>query len=149
VSEGLTIDSPSPVSPRHSTSSKFHKTLSSVELVQIAELRAKGWSCRRIGVHLGRATATISEALHRPGPKQLLERLIPKAIQSWDASLLPASKKGNHLPAKDLLLHLGVIQPISAENGPQIAISVGLVLNTAGSEHNQTLEPQVSITPIK
>jgi len=35
---------------------------------------------------------------------------------------------------------LGVIKPILAENTPQIAISVGLVLNTADVSHNATLD---------
>ena len=130
----LTVETPSPVAPKHTSSSKFHKTLTSLELVQIAELRAKGWTLPRIAQHLGRARCTISDALSRPGPRELLTRLIPKAVQSWDASLTPASRKGNHLPAKDLLLHLGVIQPLSAENGPNISITVGVALNTAGAE---------------
>ena len=140
MSEGLEPGSTNPPDSRPPPASKFHKSLSSAELIQIAELRAQGWSRRRIALHLGRAGTTIAEALTRPGPKQLLERLIPKAVQSWDHSLSPAAKKGNHLPAKDLLLHLGVIQPISAENGPQISISVGLVLNTADVSHNATLD---------
>jgi len=137
VSSEPELAAPSAIPPPRS---KFHNPLTAAELEQIAELRLNGWSAPRIARRLKRDHSTIYAALQRPHARELLEQALVPAAKSWIATLKTAPKRSNHLPAKDLLLHLGVIKPILAENTPQIAISVGLVLNTADVSHNATLD---------
>jgi len=51
-----------------------------------------------------------------------------RAIDAWTAALDSAAKRGDHRPAKDLLLHTGLIEPLadtSASARTQIAIVIG------------------------
>lgn len=51
-----------------------------------------------------------------------------KAIGAWDKALDTAAQRGDHRPARDLLLHTGLIEPLadtSGQRGPQVAIIIG------------------------
>ena len=49
-----------------------------------------------------------------------------KAAEAWLASLEPAARRGDHRPASSLLLHTGVIDPVSQHGiGPQVIVNVG------------------------
>ena len=55
-----------------------------------------------------------------------------KAAEAWLASLEPAARRGDHRPASSLLLHTGVIDPVSQHGiGPQVVVNVGQVINAA------------------
>lgn len=62
--------------------------------------------------------------------EQIRIRMIRKAdsaMQSWEDSLAPAAERGNHKPARDLMLHAGVIDPIeSTESGPKVIVQIGV-----------------------
>ena len=46
-----------------------------------------------------------------------------RAARAWDTAIQQAADKGDHRPAKDLLLHTGVIQPLE-KSGPLVGVQV-------------------------
>lgn len=63
-----------------------------------------------------------------------------QAAEDWLAASAAAAKKGNHLPAKALLLHTGVIDPLQNEgSGAKVQVIVGV----PGSPLPQVVDAQV------
>lgn len=89
----------------------------------------------------GRTRSTIRRVLRHPSfeklkdtmnaelaveARQVLSSHRTAAARAWAASLERAAQKGDHRPAKDLLLHSGVIEPVSHEgNGPSVIVNIG------------------------
>ena len=61
-------------------------------------------------------------------PKELLEALETEAVRAWRDAIPIAGKKGDHRPAKDLLLHTRAIQPVADAGHAGITVLIGQVL---------------------
>lgn len=64
---------------------------------------------------------------YRLATRKLLAQRGLDAIEQWDVAMHEAAKQGKHLPAKDLLLHAGLIDPVqeSATSSVNVAIVLG------------------------
>ena len=87
----------------------------------------------RVGIHLRTAQRLLArydadfEAIQAATRKILTVEALDR-VDDWRvAARVGAAKRGNHLPAKDWLLHAGVIDPLQGENqaGIRIAINIG------------------------
>jgi Homeodomain-like domain len=87
----------------------------------------------RVGIHLRTAQRLLArydadfEAIQAATRKILAVEALDR-VDDWRlAARVGAQKRGNHLPAKDWLLHAGVIDPLQGENqaGIRIAINIG------------------------
>jgi hypothetical protein len=59
--------------------------------------------------------------------RQRLAGGITKAADCWVSAVGIAGAKGDHRPAKDLLLHTDTIRPVAEGNtGPQIVVQIGV-----------------------
>ena len=102
-----------------------------------------GCSIAEISRQTGRDRGTIAELLRsedsealrvqlenegRETALQILRGNNEKAARAWTAAIDVAAESGNHKPAKDLLLHNGVIQPI---HGNQLAVGVQVIVGSA------------------
>ena len=71
---------------------------------------------------------TALEDAARSGARAILTRHAEQAAQDWVSASAVARQRGDHRPARDLLLHSGAIEPIKdgrQRGGPQIAIVIG------------------------
>jgi hypothetical protein len=60
--------------------------------------------------------------------RNLLKLKGPQMVDTWVTAALAGALKGNHVPAKELLTHAGIIEPVDGQNGTagtRIAIVVG------------------------
>ena len=102
-----------------------------------------GESTSEIARRTGRNRETIANILRGDDTRELQNQLEgemkaaalrhlrvtgEKAARAWGIAIAAAADKGDHRPAKDLLLHTGVIQPM---NGPQTAIGVRVIVGSA------------------
>lgn len=55
-------------------------------------------------------------------PKEILQAFEHNAVGAWVAAVPLAAAKGDHRPAKDLLLHTRAIDPVQLQGQTQIAI---------------------------
>lgn len=55
-------------------------------------------------------------------PRDMLEAFEHEAVAAWTQAVPIASAKGDHRPAKDLLLHTRAIDPVQLQGQTQIAI---------------------------
>ena len=55
-------------------------------------------------------------------PREILEAFEHQAVSSWTQAIPIAGAKGDHRPAKDLLLHTRAIDPVQLQGQTQIAI---------------------------
>lgn len=84
---------------------------------QLASLLNKPeWSVRRV-LKLRDAT-----------PKEMLQALETEAVSAWRQALPIAGAKGDHRPAKDLLLHTRAIQPVADAGHAGITIQIGALV---------------------
>ncbi len=58
--------------------------------------------------------------------KRQLTNNVDKAANAWIKALDRAAQKGDHKPAKDLLMHAGVIDPPGEPSRPQFVVVVGM-----------------------
>jgi hypothetical protein len=102
---------------------------------------ADGLSNSEIARRTGRDRGTIATVLASDDAKELKRKFqseqhdaalsllrdgrVPAATE-WVSAIGIAAQKGDHRPAKDLLLHTGVIQPVTADNGPRVAVQINL-----------------------
>lgn len=106
----------------------------SVELMALVE---QGMSVReaaiKVGIHPRTAWRLVSrynadlDALQEATRKIMALEALDR-VDDWRlAARVGASKRGNHLPAKDWLLHSGMIEPLQGEHsgGIRIAINIG------------------------
>ena len=56
-----------------------------------------------------------------------LQGSVEEAAEAWTDSLTIAARKGDHRPAKDLLLHTKVIEPVGEDwSGPKVIVQIGV-----------------------
>ncbi len=102
---------------------------------------AEGMSRREIARHTGRTRETIAAQLTGDDFERLREQVetdlvetvtrylrnnADKAAKAWVKALGRAAQKGDHKPAKDLLMHTGVIRPVGEHVGQQVTVVVGM-----------------------
>jgi len=51
---------------------------------------------------------------------------VPQFASDWRDAAKVGAERGRHEPAKDALLHLGVVEPVAA-GGPTVQIAIGCV----------------------
>ena len=87
---------------------------------------AGGWA---IDLHLGQQTR-LHEEMSKIAFAQLKAGVVP-AAEAWRDSIDVAARRGDHRPARDLLLHTKVIEPVhnSADSGITIQIGGALDVN--------------------
>lgn len=61
-------------------------------------------------------------------PKELLQALEYTAVKAWQQAIPVAGSKGDHRPAKDLLLHTKAIQPVADAGHAGITVLIGSVV---------------------
>jgi hypothetical protein len=106
---------------------------------QIATLLAaieRGLSCReaasQAGIHLRTAYGVLARyevdlgALQAATQKILAIEALDRVDDWRTAARVGAAKRGNHLPAKDWLLHAGIIEPLQGENQGHIRIAINI-----------------------
>lgn len=63
--------------------------------------------------------------LRDASPKELLEALEIDAVRAWRDAIPIAGKKGDHRPAKDLLLHTKAITPVADQSHQGLTVTIG------------------------
>ena len=138
---------PEPVSglvPRHRPGRGQEVSPSEARTIQLAKLTGPTISQDELCRRFGRSRDTIRRVLNDPSFEQLKSELDAtmaaeargvlysgrvKAAEAWLSSLEPAARRGDHRPSASLLLHAGVIQPVSQQGiGPQVVVNVGQVI---------------------
>ena len=61
---------------------------------------------------------------HSESAKKYLMTKALQASEAWVRSTDVAADKGNHLPAKDLLLHIGAIEPLQDASAAKVNIAI-------------------------
>lgn len=85
-------------------------------VMQLSELLNKPeWTIRRV------------LKLREITPKEMLQALENEAVSAWRQALPIAGAKGDHRPAKDLLLHTRAIQPVADAGVAGITIQIGVL----------------------
>lgn len=99
-------------------------------VLQLSELLNKPeWTVRRV------------LKLREITPKDMLQALETEAVSAWRQALPIAGAKGDHRPAKDLLLHTRAIQPVADAGHAGITIQIGaLVLPGVSRAERDSLE---------
>lgn len=104
---------------------KGSKNRSTVEKEQAVQtLRDAGLSIPRIADHLGLGRQTVKDIIQ--STKDVLEQSAPGVLSEWRIAATVGASKGRHEPARDWLLHAGIIKPVDAERqqGPQVLIGI-------------------------
>jgi hypothetical protein len=84
-------------------------------------------------------------------PKEILEAYETEAVGAWIDAVPIASSKGDHRPAKDLLLHSRAIEPVQLQGQTNIAIifttgTVPGLQSPSASDANQLHAGVIDIT---
>jgi hypothetical protein len=81
-------------------------------------------SAKAIAQLVRKPTSTVRHALKllEVAPKDMLQAFEHEAVTAWQEAIPLASAKGDHRPAKDLLLHTRAIDPVQLQGQQQIAI---------------------------
>ena len=108
-----------------------------IQFVRLVE----GLNQRQLAERFGRTRETIAGVLKDDGFQALkreidtemaeearstLNRHVRNAAKDWVKASAIAAQRGDHKPAKDLLMHAGVIERISETSGPQMTVVVGM-----------------------
>ena len=120
---------------------------SEARTIQLAKLTGPTISQDELCRRFGRSRDTIRRVLNDPSFEQLKSEIDATmamearsvlasgrtaAAQAWVASLEPAARRGDHRPASALLLHTGVIDPVSHQGiGPSTVVHIGQMINVA------------------
>ena len=69
--------------------------------------------------------------------RRILKANVVRAANAWPRAIDAASKKGNHKPAKDLLMHTGVIEPLgeSGAHGALLLVGVNIYKDMQTGQH--------------
>ena len=129
------------IAPRHKPGRGSQVRPDERRAIQQAHL-VDGLTRRALADRFGRTRETIAgvlkgddfERLCREVQADLVERVQRKlranggrAADRWIKAVDKAAEKGDHKPAKDLLLHTGLLRPIGEGNtGNQVIVHVGL-----------------------
>lgn len=73
---------------------------------------------------------------------QTLRRAAPRMAQHWMDAAAVAKDRGDHRPARDLLLHVGAIEPVvgAGGTGSRVTIVVGMPGRPAGEPGAVTID---------
>ena len=101
-----------------------------IQLVHLVD----GLNQRQLADRFGRTRETIAavlkdddfQARKREEARNALKGYVGRAAKDWITASGIAAKKGDHKPAKEILLHAGVIERISETSGPQMTVVVGM-----------------------
>ena len=100
-----------------------------------------GLNQRQLADRFGRTRETIGHVLKDEGflavkreayeamaeeARSVLKGHVRTAAKDWRTASGIAAKKGDHRPAKDLLLHAGAIDRVGETSGPQVIVCVGM-----------------------
>jgi hypothetical protein len=66
---------------------------------------------------------------HLVRPKDVLRLAGPRASRNWVKASDEGAKRGLHAASKDLLLHIGAIEPLREESKATIVVQLGVVLS--------------------
>ena len=106
--------------------------------IQLAYL-TQGMTKRVIATQFGRSEQVVYRVLSGPDfdevrreltegtrdqAKLMLERAMPEAVTQWLRAMPTAADKGDHRPAKDLLLHTKLIDPLVDHPAPPPAVMI-------------------------
>jgi hypothetical protein len=110
------------------------------ELLEMMEMVARGLSPREIADHLERTPTTIKARLK--DARLLLQTFAPTATAAWLEAMNVAATKGDHRPAKDLLIAAKAIDPVGLQEtgGPTVQVQIGIAI--------PGLPPPVVATPV-
>lgn len=127
--------------PRHKPGRGSCVTPAERREIQLAHLR-DGMNQTELAAKFGRKRETISRVLHgadfialrdqidaevAEAARHILRSNSQKAAKAWIESMTRAAKKGNHKPAKDLLLHTDVTHPLNEfGGGAQVIVCIGM-----------------------
>lgn len=106
---------------------------SDVRDVSIAADLAEGRTYRDVAARHGVSHATVGRVAakletYEAGARKYLIAKALGAVDDWTQASANAARRGDHRPARDLLLHAGVIEPLadtSGQRSTQIAIVIG------------------------
>ena len=134
-----------PSSSRHAPGAGSRVTAPERRQIQQAHL-IEGLHRSALAQRFGRTRETIAAQLRGDDFDQLraeieraecedaiavLNRRRVVAAQAWGSAIETAASKGNHRPAKDLLVHTRVIEPVSAiahrQTQPTIVIGIAVI----------------------
>ena len=121
---------------------------------QVAELFGlidSGKSVTEAAQEIGIARHTAFRIMQRyevdlSGVRNLMKAKAFEAIDAWEVAMqVGALKKGNHAPARDWLLHAGVIEPVQGDSaiGVKVQICIGTPEQPMRTASPQTLEAQL------
>jgi hypothetical protein len=127
---------------------------SEARTIQLAKLTGPAISQEELARRFVRSRDTIQRVLHDPSFEQLKAEFDAtmateargvlysgrtRAAEAWLASLEPAARRGDCRPASSLLLHTGVIDPVSQQgSGPAVQVFIGKVV-TGGQQDREPL----------
>lgn len=85
-----------------------------------------GMSGRQLAQLLHKPETTVRRALklQQATPKEMLQAFESEAVDAWQAAIPVAARKGDHRPAKDLLLHVRAIEPVDSAARTSIALVI-------------------------
>lgn len=119
--------------------------LTLVERKKVAMLKAGGMSNSAIAREMNRPRKTIIATLKHPDVEEM--RRVARAdltdglrqfVADWRAASLEGARRGRHEPARDALLHAGVIEPVENRGVSNIIVNPGVPLfGCPGWEPNQ------------
>lgn len=110
--------------------------------IQVAYL-LHGLTQRAVAEQFGRSGTVVQKILASPDTQRLrdellttttdqarlrLQHAVPEAVTRWIEALAIASRRGDHRPAKELLMHMNVIAPIrdDARGDTRVFVNVGM-----------------------
>jgi hypothetical protein len=103
----------------------------------VKTLAANGMSQTAISDKLTLAPQTVKELI--AGAKGMLEAESLGVLQDWRTAATVGASKGRHEPARDWLLHAGVVAPLadSKPQGPQVIIGIASLPGLPGWGESQ------------
>jgi hypothetical protein len=105
------------------------------EREQVAMLKAGGMSKSAIARKMNRPRKTIIATLKHADVEEMRQRAradltdgLRQFVADWRAASLEGARRGRHEPARDALLHVGVIEPVENRGMSNIIINAGAPL---------------------
>jgi len=100
--------------------------LNLAERITAAQMAAAGYRYADIGRALGRCQDAAKHAVE--DARSALQTGSLLRVSDWASASRAAAKKGNHVPAKEWLLHSGVIEPLAEKPAINVQLAVGIGL---------------------
>ena len=71
---------------------------------------------------------------HAVRPKDILKLAGPRAARNWVGASDAGVEKGLHAASKDLLLHIGAIEPLAESTKGQVVVTIGMQIQLTPPE---------------